>query len=179
MTERKVKQERERAQWVLSKLHMMYPDVDCTLDFKEDPFRLMVGAILAAQCTDARVNQITPVLFERYPAIEDMAAAQVEDIEAIIRSCGLFRMKAKNIKATAEQLIEKHNGEVPSDEKALLQLPGIGRKIANLILGDSFGIQAVVVDTHCARISNLLGFTDSKNPVRIEKDLVLVLRIQF
>lgn len=175
MSKESLSKRKARAALLVRLLHERYPDVSCTLDFKEEPFRLLVGAILAAQCTDARVNQVTPILFERYPQIADLAEADISELENIIRSCGLFRMKAKNIKAAAEAVDSRFAGIVPDDEAALLSLPGVGRKIANLILGDSFGKQAVVVDTHCARISALLGLTESKNPQIIERDLMKVL----
>ena len=175
MIKEKLRDKQTRAQLLLNLLHQAYPDVECTLDFRDDPFRLMVGAILAAQCTDTRVNQVTPALFAHYPQAEDFAAAAPADLEPYIRSCGLFRMKAKNIQAAAQHLVTEHAAVLPQNESDLLKIPGVGRKIANLILGDSFGQQAVVVDTHCMRISALLGFTASKNPVQVEKDLMSVL----
>jgi endonuclease-3 len=135
----------------------------------------MIAAILAAQCTDARVNIITADLFEKYPDLEAFASASQSDMEEDIRSCGLFRNKAKAIIASSGMLLERYAGEVPSDMDALLRLPGIGRKIANLIMGDSFGVPAVVVDTHCARITRLLGLTSHSDPVRIERDLMAIL----
>ncbi len=164
-----------RARGIISRLNDYYSDTDTTLNYADNPWRLLVGAILAAQCTDARVNMVTPALFERYPTIADFAVATAEEIEPYIKSCGLFRNKAKSIQAAAVHLYEKHNSIVPDSEKELLAIPGVGRKIANLILGDSFGRQAVVVDTHCARISNLMGLTSSSKPPRIEKDLMAVL----
>lgn len=175
MAKESLKAKKERALLVLARLHEAYLDIECTLDFRENPFRLLVGAILAAQCTDARVNLVTPGLFDRYPDVKDLAKAEATEIEPYIKSCGLFRMKAKNIHAAASYLLEEHKGDVPATEAELLKIPGVGRKIANLILGDSFGIQAVVVDTHCVRVSRLLGFTDSDKPPRIEQDLVKIL----
>ncbi len=175
MIKEKLRDKQARALTVIETLQQLYPDVECTLDYRDDPFRLMVGAILAAQCTDARVNQVTPGLFSEYPQVQDFASATPEDIEPYIRSCGLFRMKARHIQAAAKHLQNFHKGMVPEKESDLLSIPGVGRKIANLILGDSFGRQAVVVDTHCMRVSALLGFTDSKNPVQVEKDLMQVL----
>ncbi len=148
-----------------------YGPAACTLDGHEDPWRLIVGAILAAQCTDARVNRTTPGLFARYPSIESFATADTADIEPLIRSCGLFRTKARAIRGSAAVLVERFGGRVPDRMEELLTLPGIGRKIANLVLGDGFGIPGVVVDTHCARIARRIGLTDSEDPARIERDL--------
>lgn len=149
----------------------LYGDPECTLDGHEDPWHLMVGAILAAQCTDARVNRVTPALFAFYPHIGDIALAETSDIEGFIRSCGLFHMKARAIQGSARMLQERYDGVVPGRMDALLSLPGIGRKIANLVLGDGFGIPGVVVDTHCARISCRIGLTAAHGPAAIEKDL--------
>lgn len=156
---------------VMRVLRWMYPDAVCTLDHV-DPWQLMVGAILAAQCTDARVNLITPGLFSRFPDAAAMALAHQAEVEELIRSCGLFRNKARAIIGASQVIIERHQGVVPDQLGDLLNLPGIGRKIANLILGDSFGIPAVVVDTHCARISKRIGLTDRDDPPGIEKDLM-------
>ncbi|MDD4368653.1 MAG: endonuclease III [Oscillospiraceae bacterium] len=161
-----------RAAWLLADLRAYYPQVDCTLDFREDPWRLLVGAILAAQCTDARVNLVTPELFKRFPEPRDFAAALPRDIEPYIRSCGLYHNKARNIQAAAAWLQQHHRGRVPDSMPALLAIPGVGRKIACLILGDSYGRPAVVVDTHCARISQRMGLTDSSRPPVIERDLM-------
>lgn len=164
-----------QAREIVERLNDYYSDTDTTLNYADNPWRLLVGAILAAQCTDARVNMVTPALFSRYPTIADFAKATALEIEPYIKSCGLFRNKAKNIQAAAVHLQAKHDSIVPETESELLAIPGVGRKIANLILGDSFGQQAVVVDTHCARISNLMGLTSSKQVLRIEKDLMAVL----
>lgn len=169
MDERKL-----QAQRIVEILSDYYVDADTTLNYKDNPWRLLVGAILAAQCTDARVNMVTPALFERYPGIADFAATTAEEIEPYIKSCGLFRNKAKSIQKAAVHLSALHDSEVPSTEAELLAIPGVGRKIANLLIGDAFGGEAIVVDTHCARISNLMGVTDSKNVNRIEKDLMQV-----
>ncbi|NLA71952.1 MAG: endonuclease III [Clostridiaceae bacterium] len=167
-------EEQARARTIVDHLSFHYPEAVCTLDHGS-PWELLVGAILASQCTDARVNKITPHLFSRYPDIESMASAERSEIEKIIRSCGFFRMKGKALKGTATILLEQFDGQVPSSAEDLIELPGVGRKITNLILGDVFGEQAIVVDTHCGRISKLLGFTDSENPLRIERDLMEVL----
>jgi endonuclease-3 len=166
--------DQNRASEIACILKKKYPDAECTLNFKY-PWQLMIAAILAAQCTDARVNIITADLFEKYPDLEAFASASQSDMEEDIRSCGLFRNKAKAIIASSGMLLERYAGEVPSDMDALLRLPGIGRKIANLIMGDSFGVPAVVVDTHCARITRLLGLTSHSDPVRIERDLMAIL----
>lgn len=162
------------AQQTYAALYALYGEAECTLDGYEDPWRLLVGGILAAQCTDARVNLITPALFAAYPDVEAFANADPSEIEPLIRSCGLFRMKARSIRDSARALVEHYGGAVPDRMEDLLSLPGIGRKIANLVLGDGFGIPGMVVDTHCARVARRIGLTDSKDPVRIEKDLTAV-----
>ena len=162
-----------RAAEIVSRLHARYPDARCTLDYTS-PWQLLIAAILAAQCTDARVNRITAVLFVRYPDLSALAAASQEEIETIIRSCGLYHNKAKAIRLCSQMLVERYNGAVPADLDILLSLPGVGRKIANLILGDSFGIPGMVVDTHCARISRLLGLTGQHDPGLIEQDLIRI-----
>ena len=159
---------------VMQILRLMYPDATCTLEHL-DPWQLMVGAILAAQCTDARVNQITPALFSRFPDAAAMALASQTEVEILVHSCGLFRNKARAIIAASRTIIEQHDGMMPENLEALLKLPGVGRKIANLILGDSFGMPAVVVDTHCARISRRIGLTDRDDSPGIEQDLMKVL----
>jgi endonuclease-3 len=164
----------EQAAAIVAELEHLYPDVACTLDFRT-PHELLVGAILAAQCTDVRVNQVTQALFARFPTPADYVAADRREIEELIRSCGLFRNKAKAIQQSSQVLVDAFNGQVPQTLNELTSLPGIGRKIANLILGDCFGQQAVVVDTHCARISKLLGLTEQSDPAAIEKGLVAVL----
>lgn len=166
--------EKERAAAIVAALEQRYPDALCTLDYRS-AHELLVGAILAAQCTDYRVNLITPALFERYPTPQAFAESERSELENMIRSCGLFRNKAKAIQAACAALVRDHDSQMPDTREGLTRLPGVGRKIANLILGDWFGRQAVVVDTHCARISRLLGLTDQTDPVAIERDLVAVL----
>lgn len=151
-------------------LRHQYPDADCTLDYSQ-PWQLLVAAILSAQSTDARVNQITPPLFARYPDLADLAAADPAELESLIRSCGLFRAKTKSILGASRMLVERFNSELPHTLPELTSLPGVGRKIANLILGDCFAIPAIVVDTHCMRISRLIGLTDQTDPAAIEIDL--------
>ncbi len=164
----------KQATLVVAILRDLYPAAVCTLDFV-DPWELLVAGILAAQCTDARVNLITPGLFARFPDLASMARASQAEVEELIRTCGLFRNKAKAIIASSQVLLEKFSSQVPQNMPDLLSLPGVGRKIANLLLGDAFGIAALVVDTHCARVSRLIGLTDSENPQQIEKDLTAIL----
>ena len=166
---------RKLASFITDELWRLYPDADCTLDQRNEPWKLLVSGILSAQCTDARVNKITPELFERYPRVGDLADAQISELQEIIRSCGFFRVKSESIKMSMQKLFNEFEGEVPADFATLLSFPGVGRKIANLIMGDSFGIPGIVVDTHCARISRHFGLTDSTDPYRIEKDLSLII----
>ena len=164
----------EKVRAIVSRLRDRYPDAECTLDYTE-PWQLLISAILAAQCTDERVNKITDTLYRDYPSLEAFAKASQDEIEYAVRSCGLYRNKAKAIRASAKEILERFDGQVPSDFDELLSLPGVGRKIANLVVSDGFGQPAVVVDTHCSRITRLIGFTQSKNPTVIEKDLRRVL----
>ncbi len=148
-----------------------YPDADCTLEYQE-PWKLLISGILAAQCTDARVNIVCSTLFVEFPTIESIAEADILLLEDRIRSCGFFHVKAKAIKSSMNRILEDFSGQVPSTLDELISLPGVGRKIGNLILGDCFGRQAVVVDTHCTRISRHLGLTDATDPAKIEQDLM-------
>ncbi|MBU3664543.1 MAG: endonuclease III [Chthoniobacterales bacterium] len=164
----------ERAGETLRILRRTYPDAHCELNH-DGPFQLLVATILSAQCTDARVNMVTPALFKKYPDARRMAAAPQEDIEDLIRSTGFFRNKAKNIRAASAALVEKHGGKVPRDLVTLTHLPGVGRKTANVVLGNAYGIEeGVVVDTHVARLSKRLGLTKHADPVKIEHDLMKV-----
>lgn len=151
-------------------LDKTYGDAPCTLDY-ENPFQLLVATVLAAQCTDARVNLVTPELFLKYPDVEAFSKAKEEDVAKLIYSTGFYKNKSKNIVACAKTLMEKHNGQVPDTMEELIALPGVGRKIANLLLGDVFGKPCIVVDTHCKRITNLLGLTKNTDPTKIEMDL--------
>ena len=153
-----------------------YPQADCTLDWKKD-YELLFSVRLAAQCTDERVNQITPALFERFPTLEAFAEADVEEVEKYVHSCGFYRAKARDIVACARVLLEKYNGELPRTMEELTALPGVGRKTANLILGDVFKIPgSTVVDTHCIRLTNRMGIVDDlKDPGKIETELRRVL----
>ena len=157
----------------LSRLTRAYPKARCSLDY-ETPLQLVIATILSAQCTDARVNMVTPHLFRRYPTARDLAAAEFPELEEIIRSTGFFRNKAKSIVACAQELLERHDGQVPQDLDSLVKLSGIGRKTANVVLGNAFGIPGVVVDTHVGRISRLLCLTAHKDPNKIELDLMQV-----
>ena len=156
-------------------LEKAYPLAECSLEYKKD-YELLFSVRLAAQCTDARVNMVTPALFARFPDLESFAAADVAEVEEYIHSCGFFRSKARDIVLCAQMLLEKHGGKVPDTMEELLKLPGVGRKTANLILGDVFGKPAVVVDTHCIRLSNRMGLVDGlKDPVKIEMELRKIL----
>lgn len=165
----------EQTAEIVARLEEAYPLADCTLDWGKD-YELLFSVRLAAQCTDERVNMITPALFERYPTLKDFAEADVAEVEKYIRSCGFFHTKARDIVACAQVLLAKHDGKVPDNMDDLLALPGVGRKTANLILGDVFHAPgAVVVDTHCIRLSNRMGFVDTKDPPKIEAALRAVL----
>ena len=167
---------REQVDGIIEAFELEYPDAECTLDYDED-YRLMFSVRLAAQCTDERVNMVTPALFERFPTLEAFAQASPEDVEPYIRSCGFFRSKARDIVLCARALEERHGGRVPGTMEELTALPGVGRKTANLILGDIFHAPgAVVVDTHCIRLSNRMGLVDDlKEPEKIERELRKIL----
>ena len=156
---------------VIERLKKEYPDADCTLDY-DQAWKLLVSVRLAAQCTDARVNVVVEKLFARYPSVAALAEALPEDIEAIVRPCGLGRSKARDISACMKMLHECYDDAVPADFDALLKLPGVGRKSANLIMGDVFGKAAIVTDTHCIRLSNRIGLVDDlKDPKKVEMAL--------
>jgi len=164
----------QRAAEIFDLLVHEYPDAHCELDFAS-PFQLAVATILSAQTTDVRVNMVTPGLFERYPDAPTLAAARQEDVEELVRSTGFFRNKARNIIGFARGLMAEHGGEVPRSMAELSVLPGVGRKTANVILGNAFGIdEGVVVDTHVKRLCTLLTFTKEKTPEKIERDLMVV-----
>ena len=154
----------------VEELKKLYPDGLCSLN-SENPFQLLVATRLSAQCTDARVNLVTPALFEKYPTIEAFSEADVADVENIIHSCGFFRQKAKDIVGMAKAVLEKYNGRVPDTIEELTTLPGVGRKTANLIVGDVYKKPAVVADTHLIRISNRLGLISTKDPLKVEMKL--------
>lgn len=156
---------------IIAKLEGKYPDAHCAL-IHQNAYELLIATILSAQCTDERVNSVTAVLFPNYPSVKAMANAKVEDIEAIIRPTGFFRNKAKNIVACCKKLLESGASEIPRSLPELVALPGVGRKTANVVLGNAFGITSgVVVDTHVQRLANRLGWTKSKQPESIEQDL--------
>lgn len=151
-----------------------YPDALCSLDY-EDPLQLLISVRLAAQCTDARVNMVTPALFERFPTLEAFCEGTEEEIGELIYSCGFFRAKARDILGACRKIRDEFGGKVPDNMEDLLSLPGVGRKTANLILGDVYHKPAVVTDTHCIRISGRLGLTKNKAPEKVERDLRAVL----
>ena len=163
---------KKQALEIVRRLEEEYPLAECTLDYKKD-YELLFSVRLAAQCTDARVNMITPALFERFPTLQSFADAEPEDVEPYVRSCGFYRAKARDIVASARMLVDNYGGRVPDTMEELLKLPGVGRKTANLILGDVYNVPgSTVVDTHCIRISNRLGLVDDiKDPVKIETEL--------
>ena len=165
---------KQKAALAVERLKEAYPEAICSLDSKSD-FELLVAVRLSAQCTDARVNTVTPALFEKYKTIKDFAEADVTDVEEIVRPCGFFRTKAKDIVAMAKEILERFGGKVPDNIEDLTSLPGVGRKTANLICGDIYGKPAVVADTHLIRISNLLGLADSKDPYKVEMQLKKIL----
>ncbi len=153
---------------VIERLKREYPDAGCTLDY-DQAWKLLVSVRLAAQCTDERVNKIVEVLYDKYPDVNALAEADVEDIENIVRPCGLGKSKARDISACMKILKEEYDGKVPDDFDALLKLPGVGRKSANLIMGDVFGKPAIVTDTHCIRLTNRIGLVDGiKEPKKVE-----------
>ena len=155
-------------------LKQTYPDATCSLDF-ETPFQAVVAVILSAQCTDERVNKTTPALFERCKTVEDFANIDIKELEDFIHPCGFFKNKAKNIKLCANQVLEKFNGQVPNTMEDLMSLAGVGRKTANVVLLEVFGIaEGVAVDTHAKRISNLIGLSNKKEPEKIEQDLIKI-----
>lgn len=153
-------------------LKSTYPDAKCSLNF-ETPFQLVIAVMLSAQCTDERVNMVTPILFKRCPTIEDFISIDISELEEIIHSCGFYKNKSKNVKSCANQILNNFNGIVPNDINSLISLSGIGRKSANVIMLEVFGIaKGVAVDTHVKRICSLTGFSENKDPVKIEQDLV-------
>lgn len=160
---------------IIDTLKGLYPDALCSLQYEKD-YELLFSVRLSAQCTDARVNQVTPALFARFPTLESFAQAQPEEVEPYIRSCGFFHGKARDLVGCARQLIERFDGKVPGTMEELTSLPGVGRKTANLILGDVYHQPAYVCDTHCIRITGRLGLTDgSKDPLQVERQLRAIL----
>lgn len=165
---------KQRALLCIEALEKEYPDALCSLE-AANPLELLIATRLSAQCTDARVNLVTPALFSKYPTLDDYCNAKVEDIEEIIHSCGFYRAKAKDILGMALKIRDDFSGEVPDSIEKLTSLPGVGRKTANLIMGDVYKQPAVVADTHLIRITNLLGLTDSKDPFKVEMQLKKIL----
>ena len=162
---------KKQALEIIERLKKEYPDADCTLDY-DDAWKLLVSVRLAAQCTDARVNVVVQDLYAKFPTMETLAAADVDEIEEIVRPCGLGRSKARDISLCMKMLMEEYGGRVPDDFDALLKLPGVGRKSANLIMGDVFGKPAIVTDTHCIRLTNRMGLVDGiKDPKKVEMAL--------
>lgn len=161
-----------QARDVVKLLTRLYPDAHCELNFRS-PYELLVATILSAQCTDAQVNLVTPALFERFPSARELADANPDELENMIRSTGFFRNKTRSLLGMARAVVERHGGEIPSTMEELRLLPGVGRKTANVVLGNAFGInEGVTVDTHVARLSHLLGLTRETDPVKIEQDLM-------
>ena len=167
------REKREKLACIIERLADLYPDAECALKYDGDPWRLLVMGRLSAQCTDARVNEVSRELFSRFPTARDMAEGDIAEIERIVKPCGLYRMKAKNIKDASAMLVSDFGGELPREMEKLLLFPGVGRKIANLLIGDIFGDGAIVCDTHCIRICGRLGMypEKEKNPEKIEKIL--------
>ena len=166
---------KEKVRAIIDGLNDRYPDALCALHYEKD-YELMIAVRLSAQCTDARVNLITPALFAAYPTLEAMASAHIPDVEKYIHSCGFFRQKAKDIVLACQMLLQQHEGKVPDTMEALLKLPGVGRKTANLLLGDLYAVPgSVVCDTHCMRICERLGLSKGRDPEKVEKQLRAIL----
>ena len=166
----KITAEASSARSIYRILTKEYPDAKCELDFNS-PLELLVATVLSAQCTDVRVNAVTPVLFNRFPTLETLAAAKVSEVEEIIYSTGFFRSKAKNIKELANKILNDFGGEVPNDLAKLITLPGVGRKTANVVLVNAFGIPGLTVDTHFGRLSRRFGWSTATDPVKVENDV--------
>ncbi|MCC6488412.1 MAG: endonuclease III [Candidatus Hydrogenedentes bacterium] len=166
--------QRERALAVVRKLEAEYPEATCSLEYRE-PLHLLIATILAAQCTDARVNIVTKTLFKQYRSAADFASAPEGELEEAIRTCGFYRQKAKSIREACRDIVGRFEGRVPGTMDELLQLRGVGRKTANVLLAECFEPAGVIVDTHCRRLSNRLGFTTSGDPAKIERDIMKLL----
>lgn len=171
MAQESVAQAKRRMSEVLRVLKREYPEAHCSLNF-QTPYQLLIATILSAQCTDERVNQVTPGLFERYPDARTMAVADLKDVEKIVQSCGFYRQKALSIVRTSQDLVQKHGGEVPRELDQLTELRGVGRKTANVVLGNAYGIPGLVVDTHVGRLCRRLGFTRDEDPVKVEQAMM-------
>ena len=165
----------EKVQGIIETLKARYPEAPCALHYQKD-YELMIAVRLSAQCTDARVNLVTPALFEAYPTLEAMAAAPIEDVERLVHSCGFYKHKARDIVLGCQMLLSDYGGKVPSTMEELLRIPGVGRKTANLLLGDLYGAPgSVVCDTHCIRICGRLGLSQGKEPEKVEQQLRKIL----
>ena len=162
---------RRRSRSILRGLAKLYPDAHCALHH-ENPLQLLVATILSAQCTDVRVNLVTPALFARYPDAKAFAAAELAELETMVQSTGFFRNKAQNIQSCCRQIVAEHGGQVPGTMEALVQLPGVGRKTANVILGNCFNTPGITVDTHVGRLSRRLGLTEETDAEKVERDLM-------
>lgn len=164
---------------IIEELKNMYPDAKCSLNFKT-PFQMLVAVVLSAQCTDERVNKTTPSIFEKYPEPIDFVNMDIAELENLIHPCGFYKTKAKNLKKTAEILVQKYNSIVPQNMEELMKLPGVGRKSANVIMLEAFNKpQGIAVDTHCKRISNRMGFSKESEPEKIEQDLLKVVPKEY
>ena len=170
---------KETAIAIIEDLIKMYPDAKCSLDFNT-PFQMLFAVVLSAQCTDERVNKVTAPIFEKYKTAEDIAKIDINELEELIHSCGFYKTKAKNLKKTAQIILEEYNGKVPESIDELIKLPGVGRKCANVIMLEAFNKpQGIAVDTHCKRVSVRLGFSKEKEPEKIEKDLLKIIPFEY
>ena len=169
-----------RMREIIEKLKEIYPEAECALEYGSDPWKLLVMGRLSAQCTDKRVNIVSKELFSKYPTAADMAKANIDELSEIVKPCGLYRVKAQNIKDASAMLVSEFGGQLPSDMDSLLRFPGVGRKIANLLIGDIFGGPAIVCDTHCIRICGRLGMYPEaeKNPEKIERILSEIMDVR-
>ena len=165
---------REKVLKAVEALEILYPDAICSLNY-EDAFQLLIATRLSAQCTDARVNMVTPALFEKYPTAHSMALAPVESVEELIKTCGLYKTKARDLVGIAQMIVSDFDGVVPDTIEQLIKLPGVGRKTANLVCGDIYGKPAVVTDTHFIRLCNRLGFVKTTNPLQVENAMTKLL----
>jgi endonuclease-3 len=164
----------KRVQYIVDKLRDLYPDPECALTHL-NPFELICATILSAQCTDAQVNKVTPALFDKYPDAKSLAEADIGDVEVLVKSTGFYKNKAKNLVNMAIVLMENHDGKVPDTLEELIRLPGVGRKTANVVLGNAFGTAGMVVDTHVTRLSNRFAFVDTEDAVKIEFELMKII----
>ena len=164
---------------IIKLLKEMYPDAKCSLDFNT-PFQMLFAVVLSAQCTDDRVNKTTPAIFAKYPEPKDFASMDIRLLEELIHSCGFYKTKARNLKKTAQILVDKYNGIVPNNMEELMSLPGVGRKSANVIMLEAFNMpQGIAVDTHCKRLANRIGFSDESEPEKIEQDLLKIIPEEY